>query len=1078
MIPLVTRSNGSLGWGVAAPEAIVRAAFKYGYRRMALTDTDNLYNLWPFLQACSEVGISPIIGAELTEPDSKQRVVCLVENELGYRNLCRLISKRHCQKDFKLIKDLPSLALGLYVLVPSAKLLASLYEAGVTVAAALPRNPSPQAVRARVLARNLGVDAVAVPSSFFVYPQEYNLHRLLRAIANNTSFSCLLPNEVAPADAFLASPAEYEQRFAIWPEVMRASEEIAERLNYTAPNFGIVMPPLIEQSDLSTSDGNSHELLRALTYQGAEQRYGAELHETVVERIEYELNIICSMGFASYFLVVEQIVKRSSRICGRGSGAASIVAYCLGITNVCPIKFNLYFERFLNPGRCDPPDIDVDFAWDERDTAINTVLTEHRGHCAMVASFTSFQPRMAIRETAKVFGLTDGEIGQVSKRLPWFWHEVEDDDSASLLQRLRKLPELKDLDFAEPWPQIMQLAQQLIGIPRHISVHPGGIVITPEPIDNYVPIEMAPKGVPIIQWEKDGAETAGLVKIDLLGNRSLAVIRDAIANIRLHGDFAEQDWEPEDDLATQDCIAKGQTMGCFYIESPATRLLQQKAKRGDYEHVVIHSSVIRPAANKWIHEYLRRLHGGQWQPIHPLLEHVLDDTYGIMVYQEDVAKAAKALAGFSHVEADALRKVMSKRDRAKRLPDFFKRFVAGARARGVSNEKIASVWEMILSFDGYSFCKPHSASYARVSFQAAYLKTHFPAEFMAAVISNQGGFYSLAAYVSEAKRLGIKILPPDINHSEMCWQGKDGTMRPGWLTLRGLSIKTSERIIARRPYKSFIDFLERVRPEEPEARLLIHARAFDSLVVDEATNTSSRRVVGEEYGNVIPRTLSVVKYTQPYRRHTANAIASHAALLWQLAAWRDATSKKNESDLFAIDSAAKARREDNNTVIPAQAGMKSAMQSNLMMDSRFRGSDDDIPPPPLLPDDPRDLLHAEMTALGFLCAQHPLILCDVSRLAKKITKAQELSHYTGKRVCGVGFLITGKVVATNKGDPMEFVTFEDDTGLMECTFFPRVYRRFCHMLDYQHPYIIEGKVDEDYGAHTITVDKIKRMELK
>ncbi len=606
----------------------------------------------------------------------------------------------------------------------------------------------------------------------------------------------------------------------------------------------------------------SHEVLRERCYAGARKRYGAELHETVVDRIEHELATILRMGFSTYFLVVEEIVKRSPRICGRGSGAASIVAYSLGITNVCPVKFNLYFERFLNPGRKDPPDIDVDFAWDERDAAIASVLDEFRDHSAMVACFANFQPRMAIRETAKVFGLTDAEIGQVSKRLPWFWRELASDlgsDDDELLDRLREMPEMKDLDFPEPWPEILQLAQRLIGIPRHISVHPGGVVITPDPIDGYVPVEIAPKGVPIIQWEKDSAESAGLVKIDLLGNRSLAVIRDAVANVQANGTpFDESRWEPEDDPATQASIAAGATMGCFYIESPATRLLQQKARRGDYEHVVIHSSIIRPAANKWIHEYLRRLHGGAWQPIHPLLEGVLDDNYGIMVYQEDVAKAAMALAGFDHVEADGLRKVMSKKDRAKRLPDYLRRFIAGARSRGVSTEQIEAVWEMILSFDGYSFCKPHSASYARVSFQAAYLKTHFPAEFMAAVITNQGGFYSTSAYVSETRRLGVRVLPPDVNHSEIPWKGAAGTVRVGWLTLHHLGAETRGRIVAQRPYRDVVDFLERARPDEEEARVLVHARAFDGLHPNE----------------------------------------SHAALLWQIAAWRKSMAGRRSHDLF------------------------------------------------------------------------------------------------------------------------------------------------------------------------------------
>ncbi|MCP4694371.1 MAG: DNA polymerase III subunit alpha, partial [Desulfobacterales bacterium] len=311
-------------------------------------------------------------------------------------------------------------------------------------------------------------------------------------------------------------------------------------------------------------------------------------------------------------------------------------------------------------------------------------------------------------------------------------------------------------------PEVLEHAKRILGAPRYLSVHPGGVVITPGPIDAYVPVERAPKGVPVMQWEKDGAEAAGLVKIDLLGNRSLGVIRDAVLNVRGNGiAFDEKRWEPEDDFATQESLTRGWTMGCFYIESPAMRQLQQKAGRGDFEHLVIHSSIIRPAANEYIQEYLRRLHGGEWDPIHPLLSDVLNETFGIMVYQEDVSKTATSLAGFSPAEADGLRKILSKKDREHALRDYRERFTRGAQEKGVSDDKIAKVWDMIMSFSGYSFCKPHSASYARVSFQAAYLKTHYPAEFIAAVISNGGGFYSTFAYVSEARRMGMTILPPD-----------------------------------------------------------------------------------------------------------------------------------------------------------------------------------------------------------------------------------------------------------------------------------------------------------------------------
>jgi DNA polymerase-3 subunit alpha/error-prone DNA polymerase len=749
-----------------------------------------------------------------------------VASNTGYRNLCRLLTRRHMDDDFDLAATVISHANGLVVLTQSADLLDAWHAAGVAVAAAMPRRPLPATHRLRRTADRLGLPIVATPGSFFLHPDDVSLHRMLRAIERNTSLSRLPAAEVAPVDAWLATPEEYVQRFAICPQAVSATYEIADRLEFTGPQFGIVMPPLLSQNG-----SNPAQRLREDAYEGARHRYGAELSEAVVERLEHELRSITDMGFAAYFLIVRDIIQRSPRTCGRGSGAASLVAYCLGITNVCPLKHNLYFERFLNPGRKDPPDIDVDFAWDERDDVLDSVLAQYPGHAAMVSSHVLFQPRMAVREVAKVFGLTDAEIGQVSKRLPHFWRVKESD--LEFLTELKQRPEAKALEFPPPWPGILQFAQRLIGTPRYMSVHPGGVVITPRPIEEYVPVERAPKGVPIIQWEKDATEDAGLVKIDLLGNRSLGVIRDALGNLRNNNiTFDELRWEPEDDFATQEALAQGRTMGCFYIESPAMRLLQQKSRVGDFEHLVIHSSIIRPAANEFIQEYIRRLHGGPWDPIHLFLAEVLAETFGIMVYQEDVSRAAVVIAGFSHAEADTLRKVMTKKDREHQLRDFQQRFYSGAKQRGVPDDKIAEIWDMMMSFSGYSFCKPHSASYARVSFQAAYLKVHYPAEFIAAVISNQGGFYGTFAYVSEARRMGLAVLPPDINVSDVRWTGQDKTVRVGLLSIKGLAADTQKRIVARRqrqPFNSLRDFLERVRPDEDEARALINCGAMDAL---------------------------------------------------------------------------------------------------------------------------------------------------------------------------------------------------------------------------------------------------------
>lgn len=995
MIPLTLRSHYSLMWGTAPVRQLCRAARRLGYAHLALTDTDNLYGLWPFLEACRREGLTPIVGAEITDPNRRRRAVCLVADAAGYAGLCRLISARHMDEGFDLAVSLPAHARGLIVLTSDGDLLEDWHNAGVQVAAAMPRTLLAPIHPLRRRARALGIPLVATPGSFFLRPEDHLLHRLLRAIALNTTLARLPAGQAAPTDAWLAAPDVYRDRFAACPEAIAQTRLIADRITFRGPDFGLVMPPW------HAPDGRSADAaLRQAAYEGAGRRYGGDLPEPVVDRLEHELRTIANMQFSAYFLVVRDIVQHSPRTCGRGSGAASLVAYSLGITNVCPVKHNLYFGRFLNPGRKDPPDIDVDFAWDERDAVIQSVLDRFGDRAAMVASHILFQPRMAVRETAKVFGLTDAEIGRVTRRLPWFWR-IQDSDG-DFLADLKSRPETRALDFIHPWPEILALAQQLIGTPRYLSVHPGGVVVTPRPIREYVPVQRAAKGVPIIQWEKDATETSGLVKIDLLGNRSLGVIRDTIDNVHANGiAFDETRWEPEEDLATQESLAQGRTMGCFYIESPATRLLQQKAGVGDFEHLVIHSSIIRPAANEFIQEYIRRLQGGAWDPIHPLLADVLDETYGIMVYQEDVSRAAMALAGFDDAEADGLRKVMSKKDREHQLQDFHRRFVEGARRKGVTPAQIEAVWAMMMSFSGYSFCKPHSASYARVSFQAAYLKTYFPAEFMAAVISNQGGFYSTFAYVSEARRLGVRIEPPDVRLSRIRWRARRGRIRVGLMAVGGLSGETARRIVDQgmtMPFRTPDDFFGRVRPADDEARALILCGALDCLAPD----------------------------------------LSRAQLLWQLGRWR--------------------------------AGRKAARDTlPLFIDAQ------DSAPPDLPPDAPRERLRREFRILGFLCDRHPMTLFRHTVRRAGAVAACEVGLRVGRRIKFAGWLITGKVVHTKGGDPMQFLTFEDDTGIVETTFFPRTYDRFCHLLDRGRPYLLWGEVEQNWGAATLTVSRVQAL---
>ncbi|MFH1009269.1 MAG: DNA polymerase III subunit alpha, partial [Candidatus Latescibacterota bacterium] len=817
---LHTHSNYSFLEGADRMEDLCRAARKRGMNALALTDTHGLYGAVRFQQIAQAMGMEPILGAEIKTQTAQ--AVLLAKNGTGYTNLCRALSARHLEEDFSLEGSLNKSREGLIVLSRSLPLLEALGKEGGTEDLYLELTAEVSRRDFLKLTHNSGIRPVATQDVHFVHPDGFGRHRLLRAIALNTTLSRIPKEELADPKAWLKSPEEMAALFPNCPEALENTSQIAEACRFRL-NLNTLIFPDLEVS----SKGKSFDTLRQLAYQGAQKRCGA-LSDRVRSRLEYELKIICDMGFSDYFLVVHDIVGQSIRTCGRGSAAASLVAYALGITHVDPIRHDLFFERFLNMGRKDPPDIDVDFAWDERDQILAYVFKKYgNSRSAMVSNHVCFKTRSALREIAKVYGLPDDEISSVTQKRSRMWFQADSSEGP-------RHPMFHKADFPDPWPEIIRLAQELQGFPRNLSVHCGGVVVVPDGLDHYVPRQMSAKGVQIIQWEKDQAEEAGLVKIDLLGNRSLAVIREALKAIdENYGvKIAYDTWNPIDDPDTQELIKKGDTMGVFYVESPAMRQLQKKAQMGDFDHLVIHSSIIRPAANEFIRQYLIRLKGEPYQPLHPLLADILKDTYGIMVYQEDVSKTAIALAGFSPAEADELRKILSKKHNEKRLADIEAQFVQGAQKNQIPKETIDAIWRMILSFQGYSFCKPHSASYAMVSYKSAYLRAHFPAEFMAAVISNQGGYYSTFAYISEARRMGLEVLLPDINESQRQYTGKNKKLRVGLMQLTGLESGLIESLLEARGkgmFCSFDDFLCRVKGDPAQVKILIKAGAFDRI---------------------------------------------------------------------------------------------------------------------------------------------------------------------------------------------------------------------------------------------------------
>jgi error-prone DNA polymerase len=816
-------------------------------------------------------------------------------------------------------------------------------------------------------------------------------------------------DRLAPRDAWLRPADDLARQFPDCPEALRAADEIAERCRYRIPIGRIVAPRFADAADALAA-------LRALAYAGAERRYGTVAPVTRA-RLEHELAIIGAKGFADYFLVVRDIVEHGPTHCGRGSVANSVVSYCLGITHVEPLGAGLLFERFLYPERRDPPDIDLDFPWDERDNVLAYVFRRYpHPQAAMVANHNCFRLRGALREVAKVHGRPNGEIREVTRRIPWY-------EEQPLEEMLATHPNFKALDLPPSWQELARMAAPLVGVPRHLSLHPGGAVIVPTALTDYVPTERAVRTlgghpdltVPVIQFEKDGAEDAGLIKIDLLGNRSLAVIRDAIAAVHAHTgrhiDYTSSD--PGDDEPTKELFRTGRTMGVFYTESPASRALCAKSRADTFELLVLNTSIIRPASNRFIRLYLERLHGAPYEPLDPVLRDTLAETFGVMVYQEDVVNVCAAFAGMPLATADGLRKSLSKNRHARALAGYAEEFFTGALALGRDAETAKRVWAMILSFAGYSFCKGHSASYIQVAQHACYLRAHHPAEFMAAVLANGGGFYHPFVYVAEAMRMGLTVLPPDVNASDFRTTGRGRELRIGLQFVKELSAEGVERLREARdvpslrpsvfppfrPFTSLADLRARTGVSPADLRALIKVGALDSIAGD---------------------------WTRPM-------------MLW------------------LVDSTAECVRSP---------------------DDRPGDWFDHLPPavPVLKEYGPERRRREEHAALGFTTDAHPMRLYADDLRRFRLCPSTELHRHVGEHVLAAGMLTSAKPVHTLKDEPMEFATFDDGDGLIEVVLFPDIYRERGHVLFDQGPFIFRGKVEEEFGVVTLTVTQLDRLE--
>ena len=850
-IHLHCHSNYSFLDSTLRVDDIVGWAVQNRMPAIALTDTNRLTGAIEFYRKAKSAGIHPIIGAEITLNDGTAPVL-LVQNETGYRNLSELITKGNLaggHNQFKLtVEDLAPHSKGLLALSGGrhSRVVKLLRQRKTEEAAAcflqlqhifegrfyielqsLVPEDDLLNTHLTVLARRLKIPVAATNNVHLLKPTDWEIRRTLQAIGQNTTLERVVGT--GHPDQFLKSSGQMALRFQKHPAALLNTRLIAQSCRF---DFSLGKP-IFPKIDLPPNE-TPFARLQKLCRTGLRARY-TKMTPEIQDRLNRELITVRKLGFVEYFLIVKTIVdfcRREAIPCtGRGSAADSLIAYTLGITHADPIRFKLYFERFLNAERADPPDIDLDICWKNRERVLRYVYNKF-GHdkTAMIAAVVTFQMRSSIREIAKTMGLPEDEISRLTKRLPR--RPVEDFEAV-----FKTDPEMSGIS-SDPstLKKILKIARRIAGFPHHLSVHPGGTIIAPDRITRFTPLEMAAGGLVISQYDMYSVEKLGLVKMDLLGVRSLTIISETAKAIQRNCNRTfNVNRIPEDDPGTLKMLREGRGLGCFQLESPAMRGLLRKMQIETLEDIIAAISLIRPgpAEGGMKDLYIRRRAG--LEPIrypHPALEPILKETCGIILYQEQVLLVAQAIGGLSLGEADVLRKLMTKSRTLKIAARLRDKFLAGARRKGVDAVTAQTIFEWLTHFASYGFNKAHSATYGILAYQTAFLKRHFPKEYMTALLNNPGGYYPQFALVEEARRLGIQILHPNVTRPARDFRIEEKGIRVGLGSVLNLSRKTIERILqerAQKPFQNVYDFLIRSRANQAEAESLIQCGALSDF---------------------------------------------------------------------------------------------------------------------------------------------------------------------------------------------------------------------------------------------------------
>lgn len=794
----------SLRYGTIPLEELISQAVTSGVTAMALTDINTVTGIYDFIKGCQAVGIKPIVGMEFRS-EYKLRFIGLAKNTAGLAEMNRFLTRHNFDKT--VLPDFAPDFENVFVIYPLENVPDILREneyIGIR----------PEQLQKLILSewKNRQEKMVVLQPVTFRNKKEYELHKILRAIDLNLILSKLAPADSCKRSEVMVAVERILSCYGQYPGIISNTEKIMEQCNF---DFDFKTPK--NKKFYSNNRKDDMNLLTTLAKQGLEWRYGKNNAEAK-SRMFKELKVIDQLEFSGYFLITWDIIRYSNSQgflhIGRGSGANSIIAYCLGITDICPLELDLYFERFLNLNRKSPPDFDIDWSWKERDTILEYIFSRYGyDHVAFCGTNVEFKYKSIFREVGKVFGLPKEELDALAKN-PMELHSTN-----------------------KVVKQVQEFGMLLEKYPNQRSMHSCGILISEEPITNYTPLEMPPKGFPIVLFDMHIAEDIGLEKFDILSQRGIGHIDDSVKLIEKNRGIRLNIRDTsisKNEMRCNEFLAIGRTIGCFYIESPAMRGLLRRLNCDNYKTLVAASSIIRPgvAQSGMMKEYIfRHNHPDKFEYFHPVFEQQLGETYGIMVYQEDVIKIALHYGGLPAADGDILRRAMSGKGRSKSAlqkvkDNFFASCAAQGHPLGLSEE----IYRQIESFAGYSFCKAHSASYAVESYQSLYLKVYYPVEFMVAVINNQGGFYRTEVYVHEAKMSGAVIHNPCVNKSEFETTLYGTDVYLGFMHLQSLESKIAFHIQKEREnngqYKSLEDFINRIPIGIEGIQILIFIGAF------------------------------------------------------------------------------------------------------------------------------------------------------------------------------------------------------------------------------------------------------------